>query len=459
MGAWQRAWGFAVLLVVTGGLPRGIAAAENDSAAVKRGQLLFQRVWQHNSAADATSDGLGPLFNERSCAACHFLGGLGGAGRNEHNVQLLTAMVSNKRDNSALQSRLNKLHRGFGTSTSIVLHRYGSDPRYAEFREDLLGLKPDDADQLVPLALASARKQEPVRTIKAAGAKLVLSERNTTTMLGTGLIDSISIADIRNHRALQVKQNPRITGRFLGRFGWRGQSNDLGDFIRGACAVELGLQVRTHAQAVDPLPGAAQPIARETVDLTDDECNDLTAFARALPAPPRQAAADSGQAQRVEEGQQLFYNVGCAACHPATLGEVSGIYSDLLVHDMGPRLMDPLPARFESSQVTPSGTYYGPPPVSPGELALELRREWKTPPLWGVHDTGPYLHDGRAATLEEAISLHAGEASDAARRYQFLSRESRDRLLAFLHTLGAPEGYRLAKPKPPAPAINALSAQ
>jgi CxxC motif-containing protein (DUF1111 family) len=64
--------------------------------------------------------------------------------------------------------------------------------------------------------------------------------------------------------------------------------------------------------------------------------------------------------------------------------------------------------------------------------------EWRTAPLWGVADSAPYLHDGRAATLEEAIAAHGGEAAGAARRFQELSQPLRTALITFLKTLRAP---------------------
>ncbi|MFM9069591.1 MAG: di-heme oxidoredictase family protein [Planctomycetota bacterium] len=68
----------------------------------------------------------------------------------------------------------------------------------------------------------------------------------------------------------------------------------------------------------------------------------------------------------------------------------------------------------------------------------ELRQKWKTPPLWGVRDSAPYMHDGRAATLDEAIRLHAGEAKQVTQAYKALSGLEREQLLAFLNTLAAP---------------------
>src|SRR5207245_1572799 len=106
----------------------------------------------------------------------------------------------------------------------------------------------------------------------------------------------------------------------------------------------------------------------------------------------------------------VFESIGCATCHAPKLGDVSGLYSDLLLHDMGEASSD-------------SATYYGG-PAAPGRLddlaeAKERTRstgvasptEWRTAPLWGVADSAPYLHDGRARTLEEAIQLHGGEAA------------------------------------------------
>jgi CxxC motif-containing protein (DUF1111 family) len=71
-----------------------------------------------------------------------------------------------------------------------------------------------------------------------------------------------------------------------------------------------------------------------------------------------------------------------------------------------------------------------------------FQREWKTPPLWGVADTAPYLHDGRAATLEDAILWHGGEAESSRKLYDELPRESKDLVLAFLSSLRAPDAIR-----------------
>jgi CxxC motif-containing protein (DUF1111 family) len=118
-------------------------------------------------------------------------------------------------------------------------------------------------------------------------------------------------------------------------------------------------------------------------------------------------------------GKKLFSTIGCEDCHTPNLGGVEGIYSDLLLHRMGVEMVG-------------SGGGYN------GKTVLVVDSEWRTPPLWGVADSAPYMHDGRAETLEEAIRLHGGQAKEAASRFARLSRAEQQQLVAFLKTLRAP---------------------
>ena len=93
-----------------------------------------------------------------------------------------------------------------------------------------------------------------------------------------------------------------------------------------------------------------------------------------------------------------------------TLGEVRGIYSDLLLHDLGQSLSD-------------SGSTYG--IDGPDTPEGPKPREWRTPPLWGYRDSGPYMHDGRAQSLEEAVALHEGQGTASAHRFFALSGQER----------------------------------
>jgi CxxC motif-containing protein (DUF1111 family) len=134
----------------------------------------------------------------------------------------------------------------------------------------------------------------------------------------------------------------------------------------------------------------------------------------------------------MKQGRKLFTDIGCAVCHRQELGGVEGIYSDLLLHDMGPETTDfgsyTVIEPVIASKDRPGGEQ--PRPAS--------GTEWRTPPLWGLRDSAPYLHDGRAKTIAEAIHLHGGEGLTAAQKFQQLPSGEQHRLEAFLQTLVAP---------------------
>jgi CxxC motif-containing protein (DUF1111 family) len=406
-------------------------------------------------------DGLGPLFNERSCIACHDQGGIGGAGPLDKNVDLITAQIpSNNKKRQLLSRRLSELHPGFARDWSIVLHRYNAaEQQYDRQREQLLGIKLAPNGDLVPGELGAADDVigraglVPYKRMVTDDVSLTWTARNTTPLFGLGLIDQISTTYLTQIAEDERHENHLVSGRVVGKFGWRGQSGSLLDFVRGACSAELGLEPEVAVPG--EVPEALQRLIKERgYDLSSGDCQDLTDFVASLPAPRRLAAIDRHEAARIERGEKRFDNIGCAVCHRPKLASINGIYSDLLLHDMGPRLSDPSPAPQALSPTSLLSTlrtssslssYYGgpsSPAVSPGELQV-LQQEWKTPPLWGVRDSGPYLHDGRAATIEEAITWHGGEANLSARRFARLSASQQGDVVAFLMSLAAPEASKL----------------
>jgi CxxC motif-containing protein (DUF1111 family) len=122
------------------------------------------------------------------------------------------------------------------------------------------------------------------------------------------------------------------------------------------------------------------------------------------------------------------------------LGAVAGIYSDLLLHDMGNELADPAAANQlgPSGQIVSVTAYYGGSQDVLVAVAPEAQRQWRTPPLWGAAKSAPYLHDGRAATLDDAILSHAGEAVSARNSYAALKSEKRNLVVAFVQSVGVP---------------------
>jgi CxxC motif-containing protein (DUF1111 family) len=162
----------------------------------------------------------------------------------------------------------------------------------------------------------------------------------------------------------------------------------------------------------------------------DPEVSDLTVqnvvfYLKTLKAPVQRNQNNA----TVMAGQNIFVQAGCESCHKQTLKTgISAIaplsdktfhpYTDLLLHDMGPGLDD---GYTEGSATT---------------------AEWRTPPLWGLglspnSQGGQYflMHDGRAKTIEEAIQMHGGEATQSKTNFNQLSSADRNALLAFLESL------------------------
>ena len=401
-----------------------------------RGEVLFVKEWVPNDPRSLSGDGLGPVYNETSCVACHGLGAPGGAGPETKNVVLITANPNG----CGATTGLDQFHPGFRGSRSAVLHRYGTDHEYASWRRRFFGSSGDEPSKPASRGEASItgriqalkeqtapdhRMRERAPNLPGVnGFSLSLAERNTPALFGVGQIDEIPSEVMV---AAAASQPEGVRGRVsrtregrIGRFGWKAQVASLHEFVRAACANELGLEVPGHSQAVSPVAPSSKPPG---LDLTEADCDDLVAFVRGLPAPVVVDPSGPQGTDDMRAGRQLFAEVGCAACHTPVLGDVKGIYSDLLLHDMGQSLSD-------------SGSSYG--VDGPSSPVGPSPREWRTPPLWGYRDSGPYLHDGRAQNLAEAVALHDGQARASAHRYFGLNSQERAQVEVFLKSLVAP---------------------
>ena len=416
------------------------------------GQELFSHPWVPKDPRSHGGDGLGPVFNERSCAGCHHQGGPGGGGSADKNVEIVTpvregaqgmpgtgffyAFAFNfggdgfeyrmgtpasgrnvaRRAPAANIADLVQIHPGFRHAPSVVLHRFGNDADYRVWREWVLG--------------------------RHGAIAFRTSQRNPTPLFGVGLIDRIPDAVIeaaakRRHPGWpQVKGRPsKLADGGIGRFGWKAQTATLSEFVRDAAAVEMGLEVPGHAQAADP---RVPPLEAPGLDMDADECESLIAFVRSLPAPKPLRRVNPKDERATRAGKALFKAIGCAECHVPQLGNVENLYSDLLLHVMSRELSDTTAygAFLASSDAKPAK----PADKAPARRAnTATEEEWRTPPLWGLRDSAPYLHDGRADTIEEAIKLHGGEASASAQRYEKLPARDQAELQFFLLSLAAPD--------------------
>ncbi len=501
-----------------------IAASPAD---VDRGRQLFSRSWSPGNPTIG-SDGLGPLFNASSCVACHHQGGIGGGGDSRFNAISLGIESIDFSDGltrgNAFDQRfgatlVNQFYLGFIkpngdlVNTQVIPH-HSLSSKSAHKREQLLSqLKVEFSDAGGPMDEGDTRFATASTLLftsrigdNSAVIRARIFQRNTPPVFGSGLIDDIPEDVIEEQEKLQ-ERHPEISGRVsrlrdssIGRFGWRANVSQLVQFVDRACANELGLETKRRWQTADPNhPAYRNP----THDIDDGDIESMSMFVSQLRRPVRIEPSTPNQSAVVEFGESKFASVGCAVCHVPNLGRASGLYSDLLLHDMGPNLYDydaaePHVVRYrltnEYRDLPPelSIPYYGSPTVfrpdslrgsmksprrdyrtndyvpiqsgrelssrvlkiGPGqvtstvtrqEIGMERRlqpsntsQEWRTTPLWGVRDSAPYMHDGRAETLLEAIAMHDGEAAGTRDRFLQLSLADRNAILKFLQTLVAP---------------------
>jgi CxxC motif-containing protein (DUF1111 family) len=319
----------------------------------------------------APEQGLGPLFNGRSCDSCHnssggveFDGGMGitgdtfvtRVGRITHGV---FDPLSSHGGPIARQHSIGELGFPCGLPTG--------DP---------------------PQANAS-------------------SNRSAMTLRGTSLIDNIRIADIEKFREAQPAET---RGRFnilsdgrIGRFGWKAQTATLVEFMGEAFRDEIG--ITNPLAPLDFVKGCTASILRPDADAAP--LTSLVAFLNTIDPPTPTVAC------RNSPGAVVFAATGCATCHKPSLpgpGNASDVflYSDLLLHDMGAGLAD----GFVQGSATGS--------------------EFRTAPLWRVADRAHLLHDGRAQNISEAIGLHGGQAAGAAAGFRSLGSSDLQDLLDFL---------------------------
>lgn len=257
------------------------------------------------------------------------------------------------------------------------------------------------------------------------GGPAAVSLRVAPPLLGLGLLEAVPAETLEELADPGDADGDGISGRVArGRFGWKAAQPTVRSQTVAALSHDMGV---TTGQAPDPCddrPVGCDEERDEVPELWGEPFDDLLLYTEAI-AVPRARDLDRPPARR---GAQVFTDLGCSSCHTPTLrtgdshvaahvDRTIHPYTDLLLHDLGDGLDDGV----------------GEPGAAPDE--------WRTAPLWGiglrdeVYGGGHYLHDGRAATLEEAILWHGGEA--AAARDGFARAEESDRadLLAFLRSL------------------------
>jgi CxxC motif-containing protein (DUF1111 family) len=396
------------------------------------GKAFFEDNWVTAPASTEGRDGLGPLFNARSCSSCHLrdgrgrpprpgerapsglllrLGVAGGEGGDApHPVyggQLQDRAILGVEPEAGFRIRLEPIPGRFadGSAYELLAPRYEIvDPRYGPVGADLR-VGPRVAPQLVGLGLLEA-----------------VPEAAILARADPGDADRDGISGRAHSVASRRHGRPR-----LGRFGWKATRPSLEEQIAAAFVHDIGITSSLFRDEIlsDPERAAIRFVSGGDPELADPKLERITFYCQTLAVPAQRRAQD----EEVRRGRALFGALGCESCHTPelTTGDGAAVgalrnqvfrpYTDLLLHDMG----EPLADGKRDGDATP--------------------REWRTPPLWGiglierVSGHTRYLHDGRARDLREAVLWHGGEAQRARDAFRRLSAEDRRAVVAFLRSL------------------------
>jgi CxxC motif-containing protein (DUF1111 family) len=414
------------------------------------GNGFFKRNWVVAPSSTQAADGLGPLYNARSCQGCHLKDGRGhppaGPGDSAVSMFLRLSVPPGEAD---VQQDLTARRQ------SVV-----PEPTYGTQLQDLAiaGHEPEgrmviDYEEM-PVELEGGEvvhlRKPTYRVADLAYGPMhpdvMLSPRVAQPMIGLGLLEAIPEEQILAHADRDDLDGDRISGRqnlvwseerqepMPGRFGWKAGQPTLAQQSSSALAGDIGV-----SNPLAPVPwgecSEAEVACRkapngdsmqyENLEAPSEVMDKILFYVRHLAVPARRALYDP----TTLHGKELFYEAGCSACHvpkfvtardaaePALQHQLIWPYSDLLLHDMGEGLADHRPE------------------------GLADGGEWRTQPLWGIGLTQAvnghtyFLHDGRARNLTEAILWHGGEAQGSRDRFAAMSKEERAALLAFVNSL------------------------
>jgi CxxC motif-containing protein (DUF1111 family) len=341
-------------------------------------------------------EGLGPLFNSRSCGECHSIPISGGA------------------------SQITEVRAGSYTNGGFTDHPGGS---------------------LIHDRAIDARCQERIGSANVQALRLSLN------VLGDGFIEAIADSTLVELAAMQP---PTVRGTVIhvpvleaggalrvGRFGWKNQHASLVSFSADAYLNEMGitspLAPEENSQAghsIAEYDYVADPEEAPTPDEpTGPDIEAFARFMRSTKVPPRSADASSSS---VQNGESVFARVGCSQCHVQTIvtapagtlinggmfavpevlgGKAIHPFSDFLLHDVG----------------TGDGIVQNGGPAT--------RNMLRTPPLWGLRLRTRLMHDGNSRTIDDAILRHARQATTAVTNFKALSSSDRADLFDFLDSL------------------------
>ncbi|WP_095588073.1 di-heme oxidoredictase family protein [Actibacterium ureilyticum] len=419
-----------------------------DELDFKVGNGLFRKLWVSSPSSTLASDGLGPLYNARSCQRCHIKDGRGhppeSADDNAISMFMRVSIPGGPDDGIAeIEGYLATLP---DPTYGKQLQDFSLAGHPAEYR-----LQIDYDEVAVPLSGGQvAHLRAPTYTAADLGygplhPDAMLSPRIAPQMIGLGLLEAVPAADILALADPDDADGDGISGRpnvvwsvefdqpMLGRFGLKAGSPTVRHQSAGAFSGDIGISNPYFPNGWGECT-ASEAACRaaphgdgddRTFEIDAEGLDLVTFYSRNLGVPARRDVDDA----QVLHGKEVFYTTGCTSCHnpkfvthrlndqPEQSFQLIWPYTDMLLHDMGPGLADNRP------EARATGT------------------EWRTPPLWGIGLTEQvsghtyFLHDGRARSILEAILWHGGEAQPHRDAVVEMPPEDRNALLRFLESL------------------------
>ena len=418
----------------------------------KVGNGFFRRVWVSSPSSTKSADGLGPIFNARSCQGCHLKDGRGhtpsGNWPEDNAVSMflrLSIPPQNEEQRSLIANQIVKV---------IPSPKYGIQLQDIAIQGHNEEGKMHIVYEEMPMYFTDGKVvnlRKPTYKIidwkyGAPNTELLTSPRVAPPMIGLGMLEAISDEDILANSDPNDDDKDGISGKpnlvwdiqkqnvAIGRFGWKAGEPNLRQQASAAFNIDLGISgplakshwgdCTTFQRKCRNAPNGNTP-EQNNLEISLKSMDKLVFYSQNLAVPARRNLGN----KQVLAGKKLFYETGCISCHrpkfvtknlpnqPEQSFQLIWPYTDLLLHNMGEGLADN----------RPEGEANG--------------FEWRTAPLRGIGLTKTvsghteFLHDGRARNLLEAILWHGGEAENSKKKVLTFDKEERQALLSFLNSL------------------------
>ena len=398
------------------------------------GNSFFNQNWVEAPASTTARDGIGPLFNSKSCSACHFKDGRGKPitvnGESANGFLIRLSMDGVDENGGPLPHPIYG-----GQFNDIAVSGISAEGNIEVDFEYLSGVYEDGTVYVLrkPIYSLTNLNYGPI------GSDVKMSPRVGQQMIGLGLLDAIDEEQFLQLSDEFDSDSDGISGKInyvwdiesqslkVGVFGWKASEPSVKQQVAGAFKGDLSIKsslfpnenYTENQTECSNLPDGG------TIEIEDDDLMKTVIYSSSLAVPARRNIDNLN----ILKGESIFNTIDCAKCHIPNLvtgashefsylnNQLIHPYTDLLLHDMGQALSD------DTKEFDAEG------------------QEWRTQPLWGigliniVNGHTYFLHDGRARNIEEAILWHGGEAEDSKQKFKSLTQLQRNQLIEFINSL------------------------